>query len=299
MTHTESISNRYHAFDQWDVEDMVYALWENQLAAVAAIRTELPSLSLVVKEAAKRLGNGIGRLIYCGAGSAGMIGALDAIELRDTFSWPEQRSVTLMPADSNFTRGLLAEEEDNSNKSVQRIEALNINKNDVFIAISASGASPFTVEALKTARRLGAFAVALCNNPGSPLSQAAHHTICIPTGAEVIAGSTRLGAGSAQKTVLNTFSTALMAHLGFVYDNLMIEVVPNNQKLKSRAIQIIQRISLISEEAAQSALNSYGSIKAAVLAIAGVPAGEIDNFLEANENNLRKTLEIWHNRSKT
>ena len=286
----EYISPRYHGLDQWETADIIQSLWEGQLAAASSCHAALQSVSSAVTQAEKRLKAGIGRLIYCGAGSAGFVAALDALDLKATFSWSEERLAILLPSGMDISQGLKSEFEDDILLGKKHAECLNIGQNDVFIGVSASGSSPYTVSALELAREQGALTIAVSSNATSALMHVADAAILTETGAEVIAGSTRLGAGTAQKIILNLFSTALMVRLGYVYDNLMIAVIPENAKLQKRCITIIRKITGCREEEAVSAFRSHGDIKRTVMALAGVPEDEIKARLSASEQNLRKAL---------
>jgi N-acetylmuramic acid 6-phosphate etherase len=161
----------------------------------------------------------------------------------------------------------------------------------VVIGLSASGSSRFTVAALEEARSAGAVTVAVACNAGSPLLAAALHPVLVETGAEVISGSTRLGAGTAQKLILNLFSTALMVRLGAVFDNLMVNVRPENEKLRQRCVTMVGRIAGCGHETAADALTRTGTVKLAVLALAGVDGDRASAALDYSGGNLRKALE--------
>lgn len=293
MDPTEGAALRYRGLDGWPVEEIVNALWSGQMAAAAACLPHLPTLAAATRVAIDRLAPGKGRLIYAGAGSAGMVALLDAIDLGDTFDWPSDRLLILLAGGLDLAKGLAAEIEDDADGARRAFREASIGEDDVVVGVSASGRSPFTIAIVEEARRCGALTLGLTGVAQSPLAMAAEHPIVIATGPEVIAGSTRLGAGTAQKIVLNTFSTALMAGLGRVYDNLMVNVRIRNAKLRRRSADIVARIAGVDHQAAEAALARHGTVKNAVLALAGVPESEIPGLLGAAGGNLRRALAEW------
>jgi N-acetylmuramic acid 6-phosphate etherase len=288
---TESSAARYRGMDTWPTDDLVRSLWGGQMQAVAACLPALAVLPAAVEAAAARLGAGErGRLVYAGAGSAGMIAALDALDLGDTFDWPEARLAVLLAGGLDLNGGLSARTEDSAEHGIARIADLAVGADDVVIGVSASGASAFTVAALAEARRRGALTIGLMSMPGSELAAATEHVLLAETGAEVLSGSTRLGAGTAQKVLLNLFSTALMARLGAIYDNLMVNVRPENLKLRRRCVAIVSRIAGVGEAEAAAAISEAGDVKSAVLLLAGLARGEIAATLDKARGNLRAAL---------
>jgi N-acetylmuramic acid 6-phosphate etherase len=181
--------------------------------------------------------------------------------------------------------------EDSAEDGAQRIEVLGVGANDVVLGIAASGNTPFTVAAVKTARDLGALTIGIANNAGTQLLAASHHPVLIETGPEAIAGSTRLKAGTAQKVALNLFSTALMAQLGRVYRGMMVDMRPTNAKLRLRSEQMVAKIAGCAVEMAADALRKAdGDIKAASLIALGLGVGEASALLAKHDGNLRRAL---------
>ncbi|MDR3438264.1 N-acetylmuramic acid 6-phosphate etherase [Telmatospirillum sp.] len=290
MDPTEEAASRYRGMDVWPVQDVLHALWSGQMTAAAACLHTLPALTQVVEAAASRLGAGHGRLIYVGAGSAGMVAALDASDLGDTFDWPSDRLEILLAGGLDLSRGLAAEIEDDGAAGRDGLRALTAGPDDVVIGVSASGRSVFTIAAIEVARQAGALTVAVTSNTGTPLIDAAQYPLVVVTGPEVVVGSTRLGAGTAQKVILNLFSTAVMVRLGRVHDNLMVDVRPRNAKLRRRCTTMVARISGVEEAVADEALARYGDVKSAVLGLAGASADDIPDLLAAVGGNLRRAL---------
>lgn len=287
---TEDTTVRFSGMDTWPPEDVVRTLWGGQMQAVAACLPALGPLSDVVRAAADRLQDR-GRLVYVGAGSAGMIATLDALDLGDTFDWPESRVCVLLAGGLDLNHGLSAATEDSAEYGRGRAIEIDVGADDVVIGVSASGASAFTVAALAEARRRGALTIGVVAMAGSDLAAAVEHPLVVATGAEVLSGSTRLGAGTAQKVLLNMLSTALMIRLGATYDNLMVNVRPQNAKLRRRCVAIVSRIAGVDAETAATAIAECGDVKSAVLALAGVDRADIAGVIAAARGNLRVALD--------
>lgn len=291
MNETEAASRRFQGLDGWGTAELLETLWAGQTRAVAACLPSLSALERAVEAARERLAGGRGRLIYAGAGSAGMIAALDALELNGTFGWPMSRVAILLAGGLDLERGLNGEGEDDAATGRSRLARLQPEPADVVLGVSASGASAFTVGVVEEARSHGCLTVGISSQEGSALLRAAEHPVVVDTGDEVIAGSTRLGAGSAQKVLLNLFSTAVMTRLGLVYDNLMCNVRPENAKLRQRCITIISRIARVDARVAEDALDHHGDVPRAVLGLAGLSPADADHALVRSGGNLRAALE--------
>ncbi|PWC35908.1 N-acetylmuramic acid 6-phosphate etherase [Azospirillum sp. TSO35-2] len=287
---TEDAAHRFRGLDVWPTGDLLTALWEGQTRALAACLPVLPALATATAAAADRLAGGRGRLVYAGAGSSGMVAALDALDLGPTFDWPAARLVLLIAGGLDLSRGLSGAAEDDEDAGRADLAAAGGGPDDVVIGVSASGNSAYTVGILRAARERGALTLGVASSAGSPLIAAAEHPILIATGPEVIAGSTRLGAGTAQKVVLNLFSTGVMTALGNVHDNLMINVRPENAKLRRRCAAMVARIAGVDETAAAAALERHGDVRRAVLGLAGADEPLIDRLLREEGGNLRRAM---------
>lgn len=287
---TEEAAERFRGLDTWKTTEVLSALWSGQLQAVASCLSSLAPLAEAVDAAAARLADGEGRLVYVGAGSSGVIAVLDAVDLGTTFDWPDGRLRMVLPGGLDLSQGLADSAEDDGAAGSARMNDMAIGPHDVVVAVSASGRSAFTVGALARAGELGALTVGFTNMAGSPLALAARYAVAVETGAEVIAGSTRLGAGTSQKVLFNLFSTALMTRLGAVFDNLMVNVRPANIKLRQRCAAMVARIAGVDAPAAAEALQRYGSVKRAVLGLSGVADGDIDARLAAAGGVLRRAM---------
>lgn len=288
---TEDQDPRHRGMDRWPATEIVRALWEGQMRALAACLSALPDVTEAVDAIADRLRGGSGRLVWVGAGSSGLVAALDALDVGDTFGWPEERLAIVMAGGLDLRGGIATEAEDDAAAGAAEIEALAVGPQDVVIGVSASGGSVFTSEAIAEARRRGALTIAVVAMAGSALAEAAALAIVAATGPEVLAGSTRLGAGTAQKVILNALSTAVMIRLGAVYDNLMVSVRPRNAKLRRRCVAIVARIAGVSPERATEALATRGHVKGAILHLAGAAADSIEARLAASGGDLRDALE--------
>src|SRR5581483_9258509 len=206
-----------------------------------AVERALPQIALAMDWIADALAKG-GRLIYVGTGTSGRIAALDAAECPPTFNTAPEMVQVVMAGGSRALVTALEADEDSRELGVREIRKKAPGRNDVVVGIAASGRTPFTLAALHWARRAGARTVAITSNPGSPLERAAELAIVIETGAEVVAGSTRMKAGTAEKMVLNILSTGAMVRLGYVYSNLMVNLHQKNTKLAGRAVLILQQV---------------------------------------------------------
>ncbi len=287
---TESIDPRTEQLDSWPPEAILATLWEGQLAAVAAARPALLAIAAAAAAAAPLLAAG-GRLVYAGAGTSGRIGVQDGAELPPTFNWPQHRLVLLMAGgDQAFTRSV-----ENAEDDIEAAEAAithhEIGPGDVVIGIAASGSTPFTTAAIRAAAARGALTIAIANSPGGTLLAAASHPILAETGPEAIAGSTRMKAGTAQKVVLNLFSTLLMVQLGRVHRGLMVDMQARNAKLRHRAERMLAHLSAAPPDALRAALiEAGGSVKLAVLVLQGLSAAAAQTLLDTHANNLRRAL---------
>lgn len=223
----------------------------------AAVRRGLRQIGQAIELIATALRKG-GRLIYVGAGTSGRLGALDASECAPTFN-TDPRTVQFVMAGGPRALAIPVEASEDSEKLGRReLAKKKPGKNDVVVGIAASGRTPFTIGALRYARAQGSKTVAVTCNRNSPLGRAAHVSIVAEVGPEVVAGSTRMKAGTAQKMILNTLSTGAMTRLGYVYDNLMVNLHLKNEKLRGRGIGILERTSRVDRETAKRTLQEAG-----------------------------------------
>jgi N-acetylmuramic acid 6-phosphate etherase len=232
----------------------------------AAVGSVAGKLSAAIDAIVERLRGG-GRLVYVGAGSSGAIAALDADECEATFS-TEPGQVVALVAGAGLSGEAREAAEDDAGAGARAVEELGISGRDAVVGVSASGRTPYVLAALERARTAGAATVAVVSAHGSELSPAVDHELAVVVGPEVVAGSTRLKAGTAQKLVLNTISTVAMIRLGKTYGDLMVDVRASNAKLTARARRIVQVATGVSEDEAETALAAAdGSAKVAVVAL--------------------------------
>jgi N-acetylmuramic acid 6-phosphate etherase len=290
---TEAIDPRYEDIDQWPTDRAVEAMVEGQLAAVESIRALTRPIAEAAEAASRRLGR-TGRLVYVGAGTSGRIAVQDGVELYPTFNWPQARLLFLMAGGLAALTEAAEGAEDNAEAGAQAISAAQVGAQDVVFGLAASGRTPFTVSALRTARAAGALTIGIANNPATPLLEAAEHPLFADTGPEIVAGSTRMKAGTSQKAILNLLSTAIMLRQGLVYRGLMVNMRVSNDKLLARGRHMVRDIASVDLETAHAALDLAGrDIKAAVLIALGASTAQAAAMLEANNLNLRDALQAW------
>jgi len=288
---TEEPSTEHPALDTYDSAALVAAFVDDQARAAHAVRAAAPQIAGVVDAAWPRLRAG-GRLVYVGAGTSGRLGVLDSVELHPTFSWPRERSPALLAGGPGAVFVAVEGAEDDAAAGAAELRALGVGVNDVVLLIAASGTTPYVLGAAAAARATGALAVAVTNNPAAPLVAACERAIVLDTGPEVISGSTRLKAGTAQKIALNTLSSALMVRLHKVYGNLMVDLRATNAKLERRALALTMRASGAGEAQALAALAACGKrVKVAVVMLrAGLDAAEAERRLEVVEGSVQRAL---------
>jgi N-acetylmuramic acid 6-phosphate etherase len=287
---TETWTTRYRGIDTWSDLAILDAFWEGQARAIASLRAALPAIATAANALAERLTTD-GRLIYCGAGASGFLAAGDAMEIGPTFGWPDERIIVLLAGGVEMKPGMKGDVEDHDDRARAEAAALNITRNDAMIAVAASGTTRYTLAALETAKQAGALTIAIANNPGAPMLGAAECPILLETGTEIISGSTRMNAGTAQKATLGLLSSLTMIRLHRIYDGMMVDMRVQNAKLRERAIGMLINITGCSKEEAADALQRAGDrIKPAALILHGVEPKEADRILETTGGDLRAAL---------
>jgi N-acetylmuramic acid 6-phosphate etherase len=287
---TEDVSARFADLDGWPTRDAVDAMFEAQLAAVAAVRPALAAIADAADEAAAALHRG-GRLVYAGAGTSGRVGVQDGAELPPTFDWPFERLVFAMAGGFGALIKSAEGAEDDAEAGARAMDEADIGPDDVVIGVAASGTTPYTVAAVRRATERGAVTLGVANNAKAPLLDVARHRVLVQTGAEVVAGSTRMKAGTAQKVVLNLFSTAVMIRLGRVHGGLMVHMRASNTKLHRRAADMVARITGCTTVQANAALRQCGwDVKRAVLIVHGCGPDEATALLAEERGILRAAL---------
>ena len=288
---TETPSAAHADLDRYDTATLVSVLVDDQALAAQAVQKALPQLVRAVDACAERLARG-GRLIYAGAGTSGRLGVLDAVELNPTFSWPRHRAPALLAGGEGAMFLAVEGAEDDGAQGAQDLHRLGPVPDDVVFAIAASGTTPFALGVISAARSLGCLTIGMSNNPDAPLVTSAEIGIVLDTGPEVISGSTRLKAGTAQKVALNSFSSAVMVKLHKVYGNLMVDLRATNIKLVHRAVRLTMQASGVGQMQAEAALRECGfQVKVAVVMLRlGLDAQTAQDRLSAHQGDLRRAL---------
>lgn len=289
---TEQISEAHHDLETRSTLQIAQTLIDDQLYAVQAAQKAIPQIASAAELAAERMRQG-GRLIYVGAGTSGRLGQLDASELPPTFSWPPERALACIAGGQEALWQAVEGAEDDFEAGKRDVQALRPTPHDVVIGIAASGTTPYPLGAFAAARETGALTIGIANNPDTPIVLQSEVGIVLETGPEVISGSTRLKAGTAQKIALNTFSSTLMVRLGKVYGNLMVDMQATNAKLVARAIRLTVVATGATEAAAKTALEACGyRVKTAIVMIKkNLGAEAAQALLNGVDGNVRRALE--------
>lgn len=276
--------------DELSSLEIVKKINEEDHQVPQAINKVLPVIALLVDEIVSAFKQG-GRLIYIGAGTSGRLGVLDASECVPTFGTPAEQVIGIIAGGDKALRHALEGAEDNKKQAIEDLKAINLSNKDVLVGIAASGRTPYTLSALTYANSLGAVTGCVVNSPQSPMEQEAKYAIVAESGPEVVTGSTRMKAGTAQKLVLNMLTTASMIQIGKVYSNLMVDVQPTNDKLVQRAKNIIAELTGVSSEEAAESLQTYKTPKAAILALLTSTEGdEVHRLLDKHDGHLKKAI---------
>lgn len=256
-----------------------------------AVSKELDDISKVIDMVVESFKDG-GRLIYVGAGTSGRIGLIDAVECRPTFSCDDEMVQCVMAGGKDAFVRAKEGAEDDKEQAVIDLKNIKLNKKDILIGIAASGRTPYVISAIEYADSIGCNTASIATVKNSKIGGIAKQKIEVETGAEVISGSTRMKAGTAQKMICNMISSASMIKMGKVYENLMVDVSVTNEKLLKRACNIIAEITKADEDVCLEKMNKYKSVKKSVLSILLNIDDEkkIEKLLQENDNNLRKII---------
>lgn len=288
MLLTETLHPDAKGLDALPDTEALSRLLDGQAAALDAVRSAIPDIAAAARLMAQTL-RGKGRLIYGGAGSSALMAMADALELPGTYNVPPDRIVIAMAGGLPGAAPMLGHTEDDS--AAGKEEGAAITGDDLLIVLTASGATPYALALADAARAAGARVVAVANNPGTPILAGADVAICLPTPAELVAGSTRMGAGTAQKVALNMMSTMMGVHLGAVHDGMMVDLVADNAKLRARALRIVTTIAGVGDAEAARALDlAQGAAKPAVLIAKGDAPDVAAARLAHTNGNLRAAL---------
>lgn len=289
---TESRNENTKNIDLLSEEEILKLINDEDKKVAFAVEKAIPEITKLVKEVEKAIENG-GRLIYMGAGTSGRVGVIDAVECYPTFGVTGDEVICLMAGGEKAFVKAQEGVEDDENLATHDLDNINLSEKDVVVGIAASGRTPYVVSGCKYAKKMKAVTACIVTTPDSILSKICDIKIEAITGSEVITGSTRMKSGTAQKMICNMISTAAMIKLGHVYQNLMIDVVPTNKKLVSRAINIIKEITGVTEDVAYEKFTKFKTVKYSLFSImSGIDdVKKVNEIMNNNKQNLRKALE--------
>lgn len=289
---TESRNPASSQIDTLPTLDMLAVINSEDQKVPLAVAATLPEIARVVDLVVDAFANG-GRLIYCGAGTSGRLGILDASECPPTYGTPREQVVGLIAGGHAAILQAVENAEDSPQMGEQALRNLGFNARDVLVGIAASGRTPYVLGAIAYARSVGATAVAISCNPNSEMGQAADIAIEPVVGPEVVTGSSRMKAGTAQKLILNMITTGAMIRSGKVYSNLMVDVEATNAKLIQRQVNIVVEATECSPEEAEEALNQCQRHckTAIVMILGGLSAPEASAVLSKNKGFIRQALQ--------
>lgn len=289
---TEGRNPRTMAIDTVGTEEMIRIINAEDAGVAGAVATRIPEIARAVDGIVERIRKG-GRLVYIGAGTSGRLGVLDASECPPTFNTPPELVVGLIAGGDHALRHSVEEVEDQPEAGARALKDLDVDENDTVVGIAASGRTPFVIGAMEHANEVGALTVGICNTDNAQLSGVVQIPIEVVTGPEVVTGSTRLKAGTAQKMVLNMLSTVTMIRLGKTYGNLMVDVQPSNQKLKVRSVRIVSEATGLDQSAARAALDrAGGEVKTAIVAtILDIDADDARQRIRRADGHVRAAID--------
>lgn len=288
---TEERNARTMDLDTLDTVDLVGRVQAEDFEVAKAVKDAVPDIAQAVDIITQKLNAG-GRLLYFGAGTSGRLGVLDATECLPTFGIESSRIVAHIAGGKEAMFRSFEDAEDSRELGIQDAQAANIDSKDVVIGITASGRTPYVAGALATAKEAGASTVALVNNHQTPLTDVSDVVITAVVGAEALTGSTRMKAGTAQKMILNLLTTCTMVRLGKVYENLMVDLKPTNEKLRERAVSIISIVGGVPRHLAEGALvASHDRCKTAILMLKRkIGRAQAEELITKSGGSLRKAL---------
>ncbi|TEW54387.1 N-acetylmuramic acid 6-phosphate etherase [Psychromonas sp. RZ22] len=288
---TESRNKASENIDTLSTLDMLTIINNEDKKVALAISTILPQIAQAVDAIKQALDNG-GRLIYCGAGTSGRLGILDASECPPTFGSPEEQVIGLIAGGKSAILKAVENAEDNTQAGKEDLQKIQMNSNDILVGIAASGRTPYVIGAMQYAQQLGCTVISLCCNQNSEMAKIADIALDIIVGAEVVTGSSRMKAGSAQKMVLNMLTTGAMIKSGKVFGNLMVDVQATNAKLIERQKKIIMEATDCSREKAEQALMDSGNHckTAIVMILTGVDVQQAKHNLQKNKGFIRQCI---------
>lgn len=290
---TETVNEATRHIDTMSALEIASIIHSEDRKVSDAIEQELPHIALAIDGIAERFVKG-GRLIYCGAGSSGRMGVLDAVELTPTYSVSPERAFGVMAGGAEAMFVAVEGVEDSAELALEDMERIALTADDCLIGIAASGRTPYTIAALEYGKKAGALTIAITCNQASGMAEIADISIAPIVGAEVISGSTRMKAGTAQKMIVNMLSTGAMVRSGKVYQNYMVHMQPTNEKLLVRAVRMLTEITGIAPDQAQQKLVESGNdVATAIVMIEGrCGRKEAEHALSKMNGNVRKAIAL-------
>jgi len=290
---TETVNEATRHIDTMSALEIAKIIHGEDRKVSDAIEQELPRIALAIDAIAERFIKG-GRLIYCGAGSSGRMGVLDAIELTPTYSVSSERAFGIMAGGAEAMYVAVEGAEDSAELALEDMERIALTADDCLIGIAASGRTPYTIAALEYGKKAGALTIAIICNQASGMAEIADISIAPVVGAEVISGSTRMKAGTAQKMIVNMLSTGAMVRSGKVYQNYMVHMQPTNEKLWERAVRMLTEITGIAPAQAEQKLAESGNDVAMTIVMIESQCGrkEADYALSEVNGNVRKAIAL-------
>ena len=291
LLRTEQVDSKFHLLDAMSVSELLLAMNESDAEVPKAVAIALPQIQRAIDAIINRMLQG-GRLIYIGAGTSGRLGVLDAAECGPTFSVTDDQVLAFIAGGDRALKHAVEGAEDDFAAGENELELAQLSATDAVVGIAASGRTPYVLGALAYAKKVGALTVGLTSNPNSEISKEVDHAIEIDSGPELLAGSTRLKSGTAQKLVLNMISTITMVRLGKTFGNLMVDLQITNEKLQDRALRIIEKATGATRSEAERALLGSGhEVKVAILMLLlGIDADLARERLRASSNRVREAL---------
>jgi N-acetylmuramic acid 6-phosphate etherase len=291
LLRTEQVDAKFHMLDVMTVSELLLAMNESDAEVPKAISLVLPRIEKAIDGVIDRMLQG-GRLIYIGAGTSGRLGVLDAAECGPTFSITSEQVVAFIAGGDSAIKNPAEGAEDLPELGKADLQSINVGQLDCVVGIAASGRTPYVMGAIEYARSVGALTIALTSNPNSQIGKISDHALDIDSGPELLAGSTRLKSGTAQKLVLNMISTVSMVRLGKTFGNLMVDLQVSNEKLADRAVRIIQTATGSTKIEASEALKASGhEVKVAILMLLlHIEPQTARERLQASSNRIREAL---------
>ena len=291
LLRTEQVDAKFHMLDVMTVSELLLAMNESDAEVPKAISLVLPRIEKAIDGVIDRMLQG-GRLIYIGAGTSGRLGVLDAAECGPTFSITSDQVVAFIAGGDSAIKNPAEGAEDLPELGKADLQSINVGQLDCVVGIAASGRTPYVMGAIEYARSVGALTIALTSNPNSQIGKISDHALDIDSGPELLAGSTRLKSGTAQKLVLNMISTVSMVRLGKTFGNLMVDLQVSNEKLADRAVRIIQTATGSTKIEASEALKASGhEVKVAILMLLlHIEPQTARERLQASSNRIREAL---------